>query len=91
MDSTDLNFFTAVAMAGGIGRAANDLHLQSNVTQRIRALEVQLGVQLFHRSKKGLRSPRWEQVASLRQSDQRAFGRGPSCRAGAEFIMPTMS
>lgn len=55
MDSTDLNFFTAVAMAGGIGRAANDLHtVQSNVTQRIRALEVQLGVQLFHRSKKGV-------------------------------------
>lgn len=55
MDSTDLNFFAAVAMAGGIGRAANDLHtVQSNVTQRIRALEVQLGVQLFHRSKKGV-------------------------------------
>jgi len=55
MDSTDLNFFAAVAMAGGIGRAANDLHtVQSNVTQRIRALETQLGVQLFHRSKKGV-------------------------------------
>ncbi|PJG53691.1 LysR family transcriptional regulator [Bradyrhizobium forestalis] len=55
MDSTDLNFFAAVAMAGGIGRAANDLHtVQSNVTQRIRALEAQLGVQLFHRSKKGV-------------------------------------
>ncbi|WP_234685066.1 LysR family transcriptional regulator [Bradyrhizobium monzae] len=55
MDSTDLNFFAAVATAGGIGRAANDLHtVQSNVTQRIRALEVQLGVQLFHRSKKGV-------------------------------------
>ncbi|SFN78359.1 DNA-binding transcriptional regulator, LysR family [Bradyrhizobium sp. Rc3b] len=55
MDSTDLNFFSAVAMAGGIGRAANDLHtVQSNVTQRIRALEIQLGVQLFHRSKKGV-------------------------------------
>jgi DNA-binding transcriptional LysR family regulator len=55
MDSNDLNFFSAVAMAGGIGRAANDLHtVQSNVTQRIRALEIQLGVQLFHRSKKGV-------------------------------------
>ncbi|UFW88450.1 LysR substrate-binding domain-containing protein [Bradyrhizobium barranii] len=55
MDSTDLNFFTAVATAGGIGRAANELHtVQSNVTQRIRALEDQLGVQLFHRSKKGV-------------------------------------
>src|ERR1700751_3897604 len=55
MDSTDLNFFSAVALAGGIGRAANDLHtVQSNVTQRIRALELYLGVQLFHRSKKGV-------------------------------------
>ena len=55
MDSTDLNFFSAVALAGGIGRAAHDLHtVQSNVTQRIRALENQLGVQLFHRSKKGV-------------------------------------
>lgn len=55
MDSTDLNVFSAVAMAGGIGRAAIDLHtVQSNVTQRIRALETQLGVQLFHRSKKGV-------------------------------------
>jgi DNA-binding transcriptional LysR family regulator len=55
MDSNDLSFFTAVAMAGGIGKAANDLHtVQSNVTQRIRALEAQLGIQLFHRSKKGV-------------------------------------
>lgn len=55
MDSTDLNFFSAVALAGGIGRAANDLHtVQSNVTQRIRSLELHLGVQLFHRSKKGV-------------------------------------
>src|SRR5579859_504263 len=55
MDSTDLSFFSAVALAGGIGRAANDLHtVQSNVTQRIRGLELHLGVQLFHRSKKGV-------------------------------------
>lgn len=55
MDSIDLNIFKAVAVAGGIGRAATELHtVQSNVTQRIRALEVQLGVQLFHRSKKGV-------------------------------------
>ncbi|MGY4573693.1 LysR family transcriptional regulator [Bradyrhizobium sp. USDA 3256] len=55
MDSTDLNIFKAVAVAGGIGRAATELHtVQSNVTQHIRALEDQLGVQLFHRSKKGV-------------------------------------
>ncbi|HTH96369.1 MAG TPA: LysR substrate-binding domain-containing protein [Stellaceae bacterium] len=55
MDSTDLGFFLAVANAGGIGRAAHDLHtVQSNVTQRIRGLERELGAQLFHRSKRGV-------------------------------------
>jgi DNA-binding transcriptional LysR family regulator len=55
MDSTDLNIFKTVAVAGGIGRAATELNtVQSNVTQHIRALELQLGVQLFHRSKKGV-------------------------------------
>jgi DNA-binding transcriptional LysR family regulator len=55
MDSTDLGFFLAVANTGGIGRAADDLHtVQSNVTQRIRGIELELGVQLFHRSKRGV-------------------------------------
>jgi DNA-binding transcriptional LysR family regulator len=55
MDSTDLGFFLAVANTGGIGRASEDLHtVQSNVTQRIRGLELELGVQLFHRSKRGV-------------------------------------
>lgn len=55
MDSTDLHFFLAVTRAGGIGRAASDLHtVQSNVTQRIRNLESAIGVQLFHRSRRGV-------------------------------------
>ena len=55
MDSTDLSFFSAVASAGAIGRAALTLNtVQSNVTQHIRALELKLGAQLFHRSKKGV-------------------------------------
>ncbi|MBR1281264.1 LysR family transcriptional regulator [Bradyrhizobium sp. AUGA SZCCT0177] len=55
MDSTDLVFFSAVAVAGGIGRAASELNtVQSNVTSHIRALETKLGVRLFYRSKKGV-------------------------------------
>lgn len=53
MDSVDLRFFLAVATTGGIGRAAKELNtVPSNVTQRIQSLERDLGVELFHRSKK---------------------------------------
>jgi LysR family transcriptional regulator, cell division regulator len=55
MNSIELGVFAAVARAGSIGRAAELLHtVQSNVTQRVRALEDKLGVTLFHRSKRGV-------------------------------------
>ncbi len=55
MNSIELAVFAAVAQAGGIGRAAERLNtVQSNVTQRVRALEDRLGVTLFHRSKRGV-------------------------------------
>jgi LysR family transcriptional regulator, cell division regulator len=55
MDAADLKVFAAVARAGGMNRAAGELHtVQSNVTARIRALEAALGVQLFHRGRKGV-------------------------------------
>jgi len=38
-----------------MNRAANELHtVQSNVTARVRTLEEELGVQLFHRGRKGV-------------------------------------
>jgi DNA-binding transcriptional LysR family regulator len=44
-----------VARAGGINRAAQALNtVQSNVTQRIRLLERELGVPLFHRHSRGV-------------------------------------
>jgi len=44
-----------VARAGGISKAAQDLHtVQSNVTQRIRSIEAELGVPLFHRHARGV-------------------------------------
>lgn len=56
MDSRDLATFATVARLGGMGRAARALNtVQSNVTQRVRRLEEQLGVSLFERSRAGTR------------------------------------
>ena len=55
MDAGDLSVFMAVARSGGITRAAQALNtVQSNVTQRIRQLEHELGVPLFHRHSRGV-------------------------------------
>jgi len=55
MDASDLAVFAAVARAGGITKAAQILNtVQSNVTQRIRLLEDELGVPLFHRHSRGV-------------------------------------
>ena len=55
MDAEDLRIFEAVARSRGITRASDVLHtVQSNVTSRIKRLEAELGVQLFHRHKKGV-------------------------------------
>ena len=54
MDAGDLPGFVAVARAGGIGKAAQSLNtVQSIVTQRIRLVEAELGVPLFHRHSRG--------------------------------------
>ena len=55
MDAADLKFFAAVAKAGGMNRAASKLNtVQSNVTARVRTLEEELGVALFHRGHNGV-------------------------------------
>lgn len=55
MDAADLRVFEAVARLGGMSRAASELNtVQSNVTSRIRALEDELGVKLFHRNNRGV-------------------------------------
>lgn len=55
MDSADLQFFATVAKAGSISKAAAHLAtVQSNVTQRIRRLEAELGIPLFHRNGRGV-------------------------------------
>ena len=55
MNTGDLAVFAAVAQAGGMNKAARLLHtVQSNVTQRIRLLEGELGVPLFNRHSRGV-------------------------------------
>lgn len=57
MDAGDLKIFQAVAREGSISKAALALnYVQSNVTTRIKQLETQLQVPLFHRSNRGCRS-----------------------------------
>jgi DNA-binding transcriptional LysR family regulator len=55
MDLLALKTFAVVAQQKGVTGAAEVLHtVQSNVTQRIRALEVELGLQLFNRHSRGM-------------------------------------
>lgn len=55
MEVSDLKVFEAVARVGNITKAAAVLHtVQSNVTTRIRMLEDELGVLLFHRHVRGV-------------------------------------
>ena len=55
MEFVDLTTFAAVVRCGGITRAAAELGtVQSNVTNRIRGLEAELGVPLFERHSRGM-------------------------------------
>ncbi|QBD78359.1 LysR family transcriptional regulator [Ktedonosporobacter rubrisoli] len=55
MELTDLKIFVSIANEGSVSRAAERLdYVQSNVTARLRKLESELGVSLFHRHPKGV-------------------------------------
>jgi LysR family transcriptional regulator, cell division regulator len=55
MEFSDLLTFSTVAHLGGITRAADELNtVQSNVTQRIKALEAEIGTALFERHSRGM-------------------------------------
>ena len=55
MELTDLLTFAAVARTGGITRAAEELNtVQSHVTQRVKALEAEIGTALFERHSRGM-------------------------------------
>ncbi|WP_458239036.1 LysR family transcriptional regulator, partial [Pseudomonas sp. P5_A2_2] len=56
MELAQIRMFKTVADVGSIARAAEVLHcVPSNITARIKALEVELGVALFLREGRGLR------------------------------------
>ena len=55
MELSDLVTFSVVARLGGITRAADELNtVQSNVTQRVKALEAEIGTALFERHSRGM-------------------------------------
>jgi LysR family transcriptional regulator, cell division regulator len=55
VDLLDLVTFSAVVRCGGITRAASELHtVQSNITNRIKALEQEIGTPLFERHSRGM-------------------------------------
>jgi LysR family transcriptional regulator, cell division regulator len=55
VELSDLLTFSAVARNGGITRASEELKtVQSNVTQRVKALEAEMGVALFERHSRGM-------------------------------------
>ena len=55
MDLLDLVTFSTVVRCGGITRAASELHtVQSNITNRIKALEREVGTPLFERHSRGM-------------------------------------
>ena len=55
MELSDLLTFSTVARLGGITRAADELNtVQSNVTQRVKALEAEIGTALFERHSRGM-------------------------------------
>ena len=58
MELSDLLTFSTVARLGGITRAADELNtVQSNVTQRVKALEAEIGTALFERHSRGMTLP----------------------------------
>lgn len=55
MELSDLAIFSTVARFGSITRAARELNtVQSNVTNRIRTLELEVGLPLFERHSRGM-------------------------------------
>ncbi|MGN8646274.1 LysR family transcriptional regulator [Gracilibacillus sp. HCP3S3_G5_1] len=55
MELRDIRVFLAIAESGSISGAAKQLnYVQSNVIARLKKLEDELGVLLFHRGVKGI-------------------------------------
>ena len=83
MELSDLRIFLAVADAGGITRAAQEMHtVQSNVSARLATLERELGAPLFRRHPRGVSLtnageqllPYARRISELTEEARRAIG-----------------
>jgi DNA-binding transcriptional LysR family regulator len=83
MELSDLRIFLAVAGAGGITRAAQEMHtVQSNISARLAALERELGAPLFRRHPRGVSLtnageqllPYARRISELTEEARRAVG-----------------
>ena len=83
MELSDLVTFSTVARLGGITRAADELNtVQSNVTQRVKALEAEIGTALFERHSRGMTlTGAGRRLLALCAADGRAVARGGAGRA----------
>ena len=83
MELTDLLTFSTVARLGGITRAADELNtVQSNVTQRVKALEAEIGTALVRAAQPRHDADRRRPPpAALCAADGRAVARGAAGRA----------
>jgi DNA-binding transcriptional LysR family regulator len=87
MDLRQLSFFVAVADEGGVRAAARRLHIaQPQVSQALRRLEGELGVELMQRSPRGieLTAEGWELLAHGRDILQRVDQARAALRQMAE-------
>ena len=84
MEFLDLVTFSTVAKCGGITAAATALRtVQSNVTNRVRALEAEVGMPLFERHSRGMTlTDAGLAAAALCRTADRVVARGPHCHAG---------
>ena len=87
MDIHDLTVFATAARLGSVTRAARSLStVQSNVTTRIRLLETELKVQLFHRNHRGITLTEVRSVVSGDIDLNGIFGLNPEVRNGYQNI-----
>jgi LysR family transcriptional regulator, carnitine catabolism transcriptional activator len=88
MDQRRLEYFLAVVEEGGVTRAAGRLHVaQPSLSQALKTLEAELGLELFHRVGRGLRlSAAGEAFVGPARQILRAMAEGREAIAGVRDL-----